>query len=257
MMNLTLEYKKIKRTGIIPGCLAGGSLAAAVPIMDLAVRSEQYIHLMQSPLHTIFQADWQMISMLNMLLVIIIACMMYHTEYVDHAISRMMTLPLREEEIFFMKCLLLSGMCMIILIIEMLSLIICTLGWFGGEDGAYTAFYGTSFASSYMAFMKDLLYNFGYYFCMLLPVVVFSLMAASACKNMWISLGIDVVCVFMATMIPVRYFVLSVFPFALPFRILEGEEPGRAAGYLAVALAEVFVLGGAEIIFLKVRRATV
>lgn len=256
MMNLTLEYKKIKRTGIIPGCLAGGILAAAIPILDLAVRSEQYTQLMQPPIYTIFQADWQMMSMLNMLLVITVACMMYHTEYADHAINRMTTLPLREEEIFFIKCLLLSGMCLIILIIEMLSLIFCTLHWFGGEGGAYTVFYGTSFASSYMALMKDLLYNFAYCFCMLMPVVIFSLMAASACKNMWISLGVNVVCVFMATMIPVRYFVLSIFPFALPFRILGEEELGRAAGYLAAALAEVLVLGGAEIIFLKVRRAT-
>ena len=103
-MKLTLEYKKIKRTGIVPGCLAGGILAAAVPILELAVRSEQYTQLRQSPLRTIMQADWQMMSMLNMLLVITIACMMYHTEYADNAVGRMITLPLREERIFFGTC---------------------------------------------------------------------------------------------------------------------------------------------------------
>lgn len=90
-MNFALEYKKIKRTGIIPGCLAGGILAAAVPILELAVRSEQYTHLMQPPLRTIMQADWQMMSMLNMLIVITAACMMYHTEYADNAIQRIIT----------------------------------------------------------------------------------------------------------------------------------------------------------------------
>ena len=254
-MNFALEYKKIKRTGIIPGCLAGGILAAAVPILELAVRSEQYTHLMQPPLRTIMQADWQMMSMLNMLLVIIIACMMYHTEYADHAICRMTALPLREEEMFFMKCLLLSGMCVIMLIIEMLSLIFCTLHWFGGEEGAYTAFYGVSFASAYMKFVKDLAYNFGYCFCMLLPVVILSLLVASACKNMWISLGIDVVCLFMSTVIPDRYFALSVFPFALPFQILEGAKAGQAVQYLVAAMIEAVVIGAAEMVFLKVRRA--
>lgn len=254
-MNLALEYKKVRRTGIIPGCLAGGILAAAVPILELAVRSEQYTNLVQPPLRTIMQADWQMMAMLNMLLVITIACMMYHTEYADHAIRRMTTLPLREEEIFFRKCLLLSGMCMVILIIEMLSLIFCTLHWFGGENGAYAAFYGTSFTAAYLRFIKDLVYNFGYCFCMLLPVVILSLLIASACKNMWISLGVDVVCVFLATMIPARYFALSLFPFALPFQILEKADLKQTAGYLAAALAEVLVIGAAEIIFLKVRRA--
>ncbi len=254
-MKLTLEYKKIKRTGIVPGCLAGGILAAAVPILELAVRSEQYTQLRQSPLRTIMQADWQMMSMLNMLLVITIACMMYHTEYADNAVGRMITLPLREEKIFFGKCFLLSGMCAVVLIIEMLSIIFCTLRWFGGEEGAYTAFYGASFASAYMKFVRDLAYNFGYCFCMLLPVVILSLLVASACKNMWVSLGIDVVCLFMATMIPVRYFALSVFPFALPFQILEEAKAGRALQYLTAAMIEIIIIGAAETVFLKVRRA--
>ena len=36
-MNIALEYKKIKRTGIIPGCLAGGLLAALIPVLELTV----------------------------------------------------------------------------------------------------------------------------------------------------------------------------------------------------------------------------
>lgn len=37
-MNNISEYKKIRRTGILPGCLAGGILAALVPVLELAVR---------------------------------------------------------------------------------------------------------------------------------------------------------------------------------------------------------------------------
>lgn len=90
---------------------------------------------------------------------------------------------------------------------------------------------------------------------MLLPVVFLSLLIASACKNMWISLGVDVVCVFMATMIPVKYFALAIFPFALPFQISEGAGTGQTAGFLAAGIIEVLVIGAAEILFLRVRRS--
>ena len=102
-MNILLEYKKIKRTGIMFGCIAGGVLAAGIPVLELTVRSEQYAGLIQSPLQIILEADWQMMAMLNMLLVTTIACMMYHTEYADNAIRRIITLPVREEEVFFKK----------------------------------------------------------------------------------------------------------------------------------------------------------
>lgn len=41
-MSLSLECKKAKRTGFIPAFLCGGILAAAVPIVNMAVRSEMY-----------------------------------------------------------------------------------------------------------------------------------------------------------------------------------------------------------------------
>ena len=56
-------------------------------------------------------------------------------------------------------------------------------------------------------------------------------------------------------MIPVRYFALSVFPFALPFQILEGAKAGQAVQYLVAAMIEAVVIGAAEMVFLKVRRA--
>lgn len=254
-MNIALEYKKIKRTGIIPGCLAGGLLAVLIPVLELTVRSEQYIGLMQPPLQTIFQADWQMMSMLNMLIIITAACMMYHTEYADNAIQRVTTLPVKEERVYFLKALLLSGMCAVILAMEMISVSMCTLHWFGGEDGAFTAYYGGPLHEACLELIQDLLWNLGYCFCMLLPVIFLSLLIASACRNMWISLGVDVVCVFMATMIPVKYFALAIFPFAMPFQISEGAGTGQTVRFLAAGLIEVLVIGAAEILFLRVRRS--
>ena len=233
----------------------GGCLAAFVPILELAVRSEQYADIPKPPLQIILQADWQMMSMLNMLIVITAACMMYHTEYADNAIQRIITLPMREETVYFLKALLLSGMCLGFLAMEMLSVSVCILHWFGGEGGAFSAYYGASFPEAYLELIQDLLWNLGYCFCMLLPVIFLSLLIASACKNMWISLGVDVVCVFMATMIPVKYFSLAIFPFALPFQILEGAGMGQTVRFLAAGLIEGVVIGAAEILFLRVRRS--
>ncbi|MEZ3486262.1 MAG: ABC transporter permease [Lachnospiraceae bacterium] len=254
-MNISGEYKKIKRTGILPGVFAGGILAASIPVLELAVRSEQYTGLVQSPLQTILEADWQMMAMLNMLLVITASCMLYHTEYADHAIQRITTLPIREEAVFIGKFLLMTGLGIAALVMEMLSLIFCTLHWFGGEGGAYETCYGEISAGSYMGFIKDLAADFAYCLGMLIPVILLSLLIASAWKNMWIALGIDVVCVFMATIIPERYFALSIFPFALPFRILEGVSADRAVDYLIAAAAEAMIIGAAETIFMRVRRA--
>lgn len=49
-MSLSLECKKAKRTGFIPAFLCGGILAAAVPIVNMAVRSEMYLGQQNSPM---------------------------------------------------------------------------------------------------------------------------------------------------------------------------------------------------------------
>lgn len=49
-MRVSLECKKIKRTGFLPAFLGGGILAAAVPVINMAVRSERYLNLADSPI---------------------------------------------------------------------------------------------------------------------------------------------------------------------------------------------------------------
>ena len=46
-MSVSLECKKVKRTGFLPAFLGGGILAAAVPVINMAVRSEMYLCLTQ------------------------------------------------------------------------------------------------------------------------------------------------------------------------------------------------------------------
>lgn len=88
----------------------------------------------------------------------------------------------------------------------------------------------------------------------MLPCVILSLLISEACKNMWVSLGIGVVCVFTATMLPTTNFVLSLFPFAMPFQVFAGADVAKSMHYIYGAIAELAVCSLAQLLFVKVRR---
>ena len=64
-MSVSLECKKVKRTGFLPAFFGGGILAAAVPVINMAVRSEMYLNQQGSPIQILLGANWQMMAMLN------------------------------------------------------------------------------------------------------------------------------------------------------------------------------------------------
>ena len=233
-----LEYKKIKRTGLLPVFVGCGLLAAAFPVADMAVRSERYLSLPDSSVSILLHAHWQMMSMLNILLLVVAACILYHTEYADNALLKMCSLPLRESSLYFGKILLLIPMLIFTLALEAAALGFCCLHWFTFSPEALT----------------ELAYNMGFSLLLLLPAALLSLLLACACKNMWISLGIGVVCVFTATMLPADNFLLSLFPYAMPFQILSGMSEETACGFAIAAALESLGLCVAENLFLKIRR---
>ncbi len=238
-MSFSLECKKVKRTGFTPSFLSGGLLAAIVPVLNMAVRSENYLGLHAAPVQILMDANWQMMAMLNILLIVAGACLMYHTEYADNAIQRMCTLPIKESKLFFGKVTLMALMCIVILVIEAAGIAFCSYYWFELSDEVWL----------------EIMKNFGYALLLMLPSAFGSLFIASACKNMWVSLGIGVVCVFTATMLPTKNFVLSLFPFALPFQIFAGTAENTACSFLIAAAVEILIIGTWEVLFLKVRRS--
>ena len=238
-MSFTLECRKIKRTGFVPAFVGGGILSALVPILDMALRSEMYIGRNSPPVEVLLDADWQMMAMFNILLVVTGACIMYSTEFAENAIQRMCTLPTTESVMFFGKAAVMTVAGIMVLVIEAGSVFYCSKYWFGQSISLY----------------EDTLKNFAFLFLMMFPAIMISLLIASACKNMWISLGISVLCIFTATMIPTQSFVLSLFPFALPFQTLVGKAPEIIYNYAFACLAETVVFAFAEVVFLKVRRS--
>lgn len=222
-MRIALECKKMKRTGIFPAILGGGVLAALVPVLNMAVRSENYVGLPGRPVEILLGANWQMMGMINLLMIIVGSCMIYHVEYVDNGIQKMRTLPVREERMFFDKLAVLVGMCIVMLLAEMISLGGCVSYWFSNTDGMYT----------------ELIENLGYAVILILPGVLTALFISSVCRNMWTSLGIGVVCVAAATILPTRYFVLAIFPFSLPFQYVNGTDSDRVISFIIAALVEI------------------
>ncbi|MCI9596689.1 MAG: ABC transporter permease subunit [Firmicutes bacterium] len=233
-MKMALEFTKIKRTGLLPAFLCGGLLASMIPVLNMAVRSEAYVNLSQPPLDILLDGNWQTMAMLNLLLAVIGACLVYHTEFADNAMEKMRTLPIGEGRMFLGKTLVLACMCIVVLIIETAALAACGAIWFESGDIVW----------------PDLMRNAGCMLLLLLPAVILSLLVASLCENMWISFGIGVLGVFIATMMPSENFALSLFPFALHFHVL-GEKTAELGVGAAV---EILALVAAGAVIQKIRR---
>lgn len=238
-MSVSLEWKKVKRTGFLPTFLFGGFLTAAVPVIHMAARSEVYLSIPGNPVQILFGANWQMMAMLNVLLVVTGACLLYHTEYAENAMQKMKSLPTREGSIFLGKAILMISTCLFVLLIEAGAVAFCSYHWFGIRNNCFAV----------------LCQYFGYAFMLMLPCVILSLLISEGCKNMWVSLGISVVCVFIATMMPAGSFILSLFPFAMPFRVFAGADAAQSIYDICAAAAELIILGAAEMVFTEIRRS--
>ncbi len=238
-MSLALECRKIKRTGLTAAFLGGELLASAVPVLNMAYRPELYLHREASPVNVLLGAGWQMMVMLNVLLIVTGACALYHMEYADNAILKMCSLPVKESGLFFGKAFLIAGLSAVFLLMEAVSVAGCAVRWFGtGREVC-----------------GEVLRNLGFSLLLLLPAILLALLIASVCKNMWIALGVGVIGVLIATMIPAGQFAASLFPFALPFRTLSGLEQETIRGYVTAGAAETAAISVLEIILLRVRRA--
>lgn len=170
------------------------------------------------------------------------ACALYHIEYGNNAIQKMAALPLPANRIFLGKCLVLTVLAALMLLPEILSLVFCIYYWFSGAEILNMAFYREIFA------------GYGCLLLLMLPLILIALLIASTFRNMWISLGINIVCVFIATMLPTNNFILSLFPFALPFQSLAGTDERRVLDFMICAGIEILLIGIAEMIYRNIRR---
>ena len=72
---------------------------------------------------------------------------------------------------------------------------------------------------------------------------------------MWISLGIGVIGVFIATMLPTDNLILSFFPFAMPFQTLNNAiDNSWISPFLISSGIQTILFSIIEVCILKVRR---
>lgn len=238
-MNLSLETKKLKRTGYLPAFLGGALLAAAFPLVNMLVRPETFTSLHGNPFNILMDANWQMMAMLNILISICGACMMYHTEYADNGAQKMDVLPVRTGSIFMGKFVISVFVLAMMIAVETIALAGCAVHWF----------------PTYELNVLELLKNAGFQWMVTLPTVMLMLVIASACKNMWVSLGMGVILVFTQMILPQNNLVLSLFPFSSPYQTLATAiGNNREILFLAVCGIETVAFGIIELIYQKVRR---
>ena len=237
-MTSALEWKKMRRTGFFPAFLAGGLLTAAVPVVNTALRPENFVDQQALPAVILTGANWQVMSMLLSFLLIIGACIMYHTEFADNAMQRMDTLPKRPEDLFFGKCSVLLVLTAGVLVLGGTAFLFCGWKWFSA-DRIFTAEIGKSM---------------GFSFVMFLPLLIFMTAVSSLCKNMWISLGIGTICLFMTSILQNGGGILSYLPFMMPMKIYPALQEAQAVRCLIISCGETVGIGVLEIICLKIRR---
>lgn len=80
-MILTLEMKKLKRTGFLPTIFLGSLFACAFPLANTALRPELFVQQELPATEILLNANGQMLSMVNLLLTVLGACILYHTEF--------------------------------------------------------------------------------------------------------------------------------------------------------------------------------
>lgn len=239
VLPLFLEPSKLKRTGFFPAYLAGGLLGAAVPVVNMAVRPEQFTTLPGRPLEILLNANWDMMAMLNVLLAVCGACIIYHNEYANNASQKMDTLPIGSGRLFLGKYGIAVLASAFTILLETVSLAACILHWFP--------------ASAFS--LPELIKNMGFELAIFLPTIMLMLVIASVCRNMWISLGIGVIFVFTVSIFPTDNFLLSLCPFATPFQMLHiAEAQGWTMQYLCATFIETILFGLLEWIAKKVRR---
>ncbi len=238
-MSLGIELKKLKRTGYFPAFLAGGLVAAAFPAIYMGVKAETLAPFSGNPVQLLMTATWQMSAMLNMLISICGACMMYHTEYANNGMQKMLALPVRQNAVFFGKFVIAAAALALMTIMEIAALAGCAQYWF------------TKNALD----VPELLKTAGFQIIAALPTVMLMLIIASACKNMWVSLGIGVILVFTFSIFPQDNALLSLFPFSSPYQIFyDAAEKEIVFRHLSVCIVQTAVLAMAEVLYLKMRR---
>ena len=89
----------------------------------------------------------------------------------------------------------------------------------------------------------------GFSFVMFLPLLIFMTAVSSLCKNMWISLGIGTISLFMTSILQNGGGILSYLPFMMPMKIYPALQEAQIMKCLIISCVETVGIGVLEIIY--------
>lgn len=238
-MTTGIEYMKLRKSGYFFMFPAGGLLTSAFPVVNMIFRTEMFINSPGEPYRILMNANWQIMAMLNVLLSVCGACLMYYIEYSENGAQKMEMLPVSGGNLFFGKFVIAAMELGVLIIMEHISLMGCMLYWFPSHGIRLTEF----------------LKGMAFQWFAGLPTAMLMLLIASACRNMWMSLGTGVILVFVMSVFTQELSIFSLFPFSSPFCIYESVvENHYLLFFLSVCAVETAVFGVGGYLFQEFRR---
>jgi hypothetical protein len=231
MRALAIELHKEKRTGILPVMLSVGVLGAAYAFLNYVVRKDSLLSLPMALMDVLLTQLYGMLVLLNLLGIVVAACMIYNMEFAGNAVKKMYMLPVSVAGMYLCKFLILTVLLFAAVFMENLAL--AYIGITNLPQGA---------------FEPDMLVRFaGYSFLTSMPTVSFMLLVSSRCENMWIPLGIGVAG-FLSGMSLANYStnLLLIHPVVLMLRpaVAMSAAPNQVISVVAIAETVIFLLGG-------------
>lgn len=233
---MSIEISKQKRRGLLPFTAVCALCAAAIPLINMAVRSKTFLSQKGSPVDILLSGNSQMISMINVIAVVIISCMLYYAEFSGGMLTKLKALPTSETKLYFSKLAVVLMCVLFILLLEAAGYAACVKGYY--KDYLPAA---------------ELIKVFLFSAVLLMPSCALMLAVSSFCENLWVSLGIGVILIFASTVLPHNSFAWSLFPFSLPFETTVAKETADIFKYIAAALTETALFTAAEALVFKIK----
>lgn len=237
-MSLMTELKKIKRTGLAETFLAGGILSALVPVLNTALRTELFVSQNGNPFEILVNGNWQIIAMMNVLLVVVGSSIIYNIEYSNNAVQKTETLPINSFSIFIGKFTIISIFSVVNIALETAAIMFCSKKWFDTSQ----------------FFDMQILKFFAVSVLFVITAALLMTIVAKYCRNMWVCLGIGILFVLFATVLGNKNLYFSMFPFALPFETIFGNTEKETSQLVIASVSECGIFAVSELILNKIRR---
>lgn len=231
MSTLLIELHKEKRSGVIPILLATGILGALYAFANFIVRKDALLSLPLAPMDVLLTQVYGMLMILNLFGIVIACCLIYNIEFKGNALRKMYLLPMNVKNLYLCKCIILTVMFLIAIVLQNLALL--QIGLKILPDGTFNG--ATLIAFAFYSFITSM------------PVLTFMLLIASRFENMWIPLGIGVAGFLSGMALAMtKSSLLLIHPFVVMLKpaIAMSAKPDSVTMFVSLVETTIFIITG-------------